>query len=157
MPGGAEAMERKQESPREEAEATPDRKGVVLLAEDDKAQRTLLTRQLTRMGLNVVPTWDGREALASFRDQRASVDIAILDVDLPHISGQCVFEEIRRDDPSVPVIMISGDEPAQLLRRFRMHPPDDVIQKPICLGVLKQSIQRCMAMRKEILVAARNP
>jgi len=149
-------MEVKQVAPGREAATTPDRDDVVLLAEDDDAQRTLLTQLLTRRGLKVVPTLDGREALEILRDRRISIDVAVLDVNLPHISGHLVLQEMRLFNPSIPAIMISGDDPAYLLRLFHKERPYDVIQKPFRFDDLMQVIERCLEMRRTIRDGEKN-
>jgi len=82
----------------------------LLLVEDDPTLRQALTFNLTREGYDVAAVGDGEAALHAARNER--LDLVVLDVMLPGMSGVEVLRTLRRDGVTTPVIMLSakGDE-----------------------------------------------
>jgi two-component system response regulator RegX3 len=79
----------------------------VLLVEDEESYREPLTYQLTRDGFEVVAVSDGRDALVAF--DKGGIDLVLLDLMLPGLSGTEVCRELRRRGP-VPVIMLTAKD-----------------------------------------------
>ena len=82
----------------------------LLLVEDDPTLRQALAFNLTREGYDVATSADGETALEAARNDR--LDLIILDVMLPGMSGVEVLRALRRDSVTTPVIILSakGDE-----------------------------------------------
>ncbi len=82
----------------------------LLLVEDDPTLRQALTFNLTREGYEVSTASDGEAALEAARSQR--LDLVLLDVMLPGMSGVEVLRVLRREGVATPVIILSakGDE-----------------------------------------------
>ncbi|UFU03517.1 response regulator transcription factor [Ruania suaedae] len=79
----------------------------ILLVEDEDSYREPLTYQLTREGFEVVAVATGSDALVEF--DRASVDLVLLDLMLPGLSGVEVCRELRQRS-AVPVIMLTAKD-----------------------------------------------
>lgn len=81
---------------------------VVLVAEDDRDIRELVTAKLSGAGYRVIAVADGIAALNVIREQ--SPDIALLDVMMPGSSGLDVIGKLRTDErtAAVPVILLSA-------------------------------------------------
>jgi two-component system response regulator RegX3 len=79
----------------------------ILLVEDEESYREPLTYQLKRDGFDVVAVADGRSALVAF--DRGGVDLVLLDLMLPGLSGTEVCRELRQRG-SVPVIMLTAKD-----------------------------------------------
>ena len=82
----------------------------LLIVEDDPTLRQALTFNLAREGFEVSSSSDGESALQAARNER--LDLILLDVMLPGMSGLEVLRALRRDGVSTPVIVLSakGDE-----------------------------------------------
>jgi DNA-binding response OmpR family regulator len=82
----------------------------VLLVEDDTTLRQALTFNLTREGYDVSTAADGEAALEAARNEH--LDLVLLDVMLPGMSGVEVLRVLRREGIATPVIILSakGDE-----------------------------------------------
>ena len=82
----------------------------LLLVEDDPTLRQALSFNLTREGYEVAAAADGESALEAARSDR--LDLILLDVMLPGMSGVEVLRVLRREGVSTPVIILSakGDE-----------------------------------------------
>jgi two-component system KDP operon response regulator KdpE len=102
----------------------------VLLVEDDEATRDALTALLAHEGYLVLPAASGREALRVLAAPLAPVDVALLDIRLPDISGIDVCAHLRALATGIPVVACSGEaasaEVARLLdlgvRRYFAKP-----------------------------------
>jgi len=82
----------------------------ILVVEDDRTLRQALTFNLTREGFEVTGAPDGEAALVAARNQR--LDLILLDLMLPAMSGLEVLRVLRREGVHTPVIILSakGDE-----------------------------------------------
>ena len=79
----------------------------ILVAEDEGLLRRLIERVLVKNGYNVVLAQDGEEALKLL--EKHSVDIALLDVNMPHKSGLVVLTVIQTQYKNIKTILTSGD------------------------------------------------
>jgi DNA-binding response OmpR family regulator len=85
-----------------------DRRPLILVVEDDPSVQNLLTMLLTGEGYEVLSASDGLEGLVKLDRER--VALVLLDLMMPNVSGDRMFEEIR-DDPrmaDVPIVVVSG-------------------------------------------------
>jgi DNA-binding response OmpR family regulator len=82
----------------------------LLLVEDDATLRRALSFNLVREGYEVVTAADGESAMEAARGE--GLDLIVLDVMLPGMSGVEVLRVLRREGVTTPVIMLSakGDE-----------------------------------------------
>ncbi|MFF5176763.1 SpoIIE family protein phosphatase [Micromonospora sp. NPDC000316] len=78
----------------------------VLVVDDSRTKRYLLVSWLTRAGFAVLEAENGAEALARVDTDR--IDLVVLDVRLPDLSGYEVCERIKASHPAVPVIHVSA-------------------------------------------------
>ncbi|WEK06044.1 MAG: ATP-binding protein [Candidatus Devosia phytovorans] len=80
----------------------------ILVADDDAAQRQLLSDLLGTIGFDVVAVPDGRACLRTLRVERP--DLLLLDVAMPRVNGWDVARRVRTSgDEKLPIIMISAD------------------------------------------------
>src|SRR4026208_1551795 len=81
---------------------------LVLVAEDDVANRALLARLLDRAGYRSVTVGDGRDAMRAAVDERP--DLRRVDVGLPGLNGLDVCRRLRADPRTValPIILVTG-------------------------------------------------
>jgi two-component system, OmpR family, alkaline phosphatase synthesis response regulator PhoP len=78
----------------------------ILVVEDDRTLRQALTFNLAREGYEAVTAADGENAMAIARAQR--LDLILLDVMLPGMSGVEVLRTLRREGVDTPVIILSA-------------------------------------------------
>jgi PAS domain S-box-containing protein len=82
--------------------------GTVILVEDDDAVRTFGGRALRNKGYRVVEAKSGETALDLVRDASGRINLLITDVVMPQMDGPELIREVRRIDPDIKVIFISG-------------------------------------------------
>ena len=111
----------------------------VLIVEDDEAISDSIAYALERAGFRTLRAGDGGQGLRLFRQQRP--DLVILDLMLPQVDGWRVTEEVRREDPRVPVIVCS----ARTSEFDRVHGlemgADDYVTKPFSMKELLARVQ----------------
>ncbi len=82
-------------------------KGKILIADDEPRMRRLEKDFLEASGFEVIEAADGESAWGIFLEQKNEIDLVVLDVMMPGMSGWDVCREIRRIS-SVPVIMLTA-------------------------------------------------
>jgi two-component system chemotaxis response regulator CheY len=78
----------------------------ILLIDDDDALRTMLRVTLIHFGHTVIEARNGKEGIAAFPYSEA--DLVITDIVMPEKEGNEVLMELRKKEPSVQIIAISG-------------------------------------------------
>ena len=116
-------------------------KARILIAEDDTALLNLLTMSLEAHGYTVLPTSDGAQALDTFL--REPVDLVILDIMMPRMSGLEVLEQIRQRS-DVPVIMLTAlNRPDDVVVGLNKG-ADDYIPKPFTFREVEARVQAAL-------------
>jgi CheY-like chemotaxis protein len=95
--------------------STNDKKGRVLVADDDPAILRLVTTILEKEGLAVVSARDGREAYKALQDN-ANFTAAVFDVVMPHITGPELVRFMRTENRfnKIPVMMMTAEQDPKL-------------------------------------------
>jgi len=100
----------------------------ILLAEDERKLRDLVRSYLERAGFTVLSTDSGAEALSLLNS--ASVDLLILDLGLPDVSGETVAHEIRESGNGPPILMLTAKSSEEDRVRGLELGADDYVTKP---------------------------
>jgi signal transduction histidine kinase len=80
----------------------------VLLAEDEEILRKLVFNVLTGLGYSVLVANDGEEAVRTYQSNSDLIDLLVLDIVMPRMSGREAYRVIRRTGAKPPVVFISG-------------------------------------------------
>ena len=101
----------------------------VLVVEDEAKIRELIRRYLEREGLAVLTTGSGAEALTMLDTH--PIDLIVLDLNLPDVSGETVAAEVRLRTPvSTPILMLTAKSTeADRIRGLELG-ADDYLTKP---------------------------
>ena len=91
-----------------EAPSSLERRACVLVAEDEDRVRELAINVLDAHGFAAIGARQGAEALSLLREHAAEIDAVLLDLSMPVLDGLSVLEELRRENPSLPVVVTSG-------------------------------------------------
>lgn len=111
----------------------------ILIAEDDLEIQRPLREYLRAEGYQVMEAADGEEALSLWHQEKP--DLLILDIIMPKISGMEVLREVRREDPHIPVLMLSALDTEVLQMGAFDEKADDYVTKPFSIGVLMKRVQ----------------
>lgn len=115
--------------------------GVVLLVEDHPTILRITRRMLERLGYSVIEAERGEVALTALGGEDP-IDLVILDLGLPDISGEAVLVEMRRLRPDVRVIVSSGASPGATGEGIAGLQPDGYLDKPYTLDHLRETLDR---------------
>ena len=128
-------------------ETVPSRRSI-LIVDDDADFSDGIRRFLAERGRSVEACLDGETALKRLRS--GGVDVLVLDLRLPGISGLEVFEEARRISPDLPVIVITGysEQESAALASMRSGRLEGLLRKPFDPGELVTTLDR-LDERKE--------
>jgi PAS domain S-box-containing protein len=116
----------------------------VLLVDDEEAVREVVGEVLEHEGFRVLRAEDGAQGVALFREQKDRVDVVLLDLSMPGLTGEETFRRLREIDPDVRVILSSGYDRHEARGRFGPGPPAGFIQKPYRPDQLMAEIARCL-------------
>lgn len=110
-----------------------------LIAEDEDSNYLLLKTILQKY-CNLLRAKTGKEALALFKGQ--PVDLIMLDIKMPEMTGIEALKEIRKLSTNIPVIMQSAYVFDSDMEAARQAGASDFITKPINLKILKSTISK---------------
>jgi len=114
---------------------------LILLADDEMIVRETMTEVLESLGYRVLPCKDGLEAMEVFRVHQQEIDLALLDIVMPHSGGVKLAEHIRAINPDMPVIFLTGYDKNRVLDTDEQIPNSEALIKPVNFGVLSQNIR----------------
>jgi CheY-like chemotaxis protein len=119
--------------------------GTILLVDDEAAVRRPLRQALGLCGYSVIEARDGLEALRIHAQPDNRIDLVILDVKMPGMSGWDVLSELKRRDPELPVILTSGYTKEDSTPPADGPPPDAFLPKPYDLADLTSQVRRFLS------------
>lgn len=122
--------------------------GVMLVVDDDKLNRVVLTNQLEMEGHTVFAAEHGRRAIELLHSQ--ALDVVLLDLLMPEIDGFQVLEHMKSDAAlrHLPVIVISAvDEMGSVVRSIQMGATDHLI-KPCDPFLLRARINTSLSAKR---------
>jgi len=128
--GAKRDLETSVTAPPPAASSEPRRDKVVLVVDDERIVRRSLSRMLKLAGYVVLEAADGEEALAVYADGAPPPDLVLLDLDMPKLCGEDTQRQLRKLNPTVRVLGISGHRDAARERVFRADGALGFLRKP---------------------------
>jgi two-component system, sensor histidine kinase and response regulator len=123
---------------------SPRKRGAILVVDDEEGPRMSL-RFVFKDDFDVYTAEDGATALELV--QKNKIDIAILDIRMPGMSGVEVLERIKYIDPTIEVIMLTAFETTDTIRQALKLRACDYLNKPYDLTALRASVSAAMQRR----------
>ena len=118
----------------------------VLLVDDEKAFLDTLVKRLSKRGLSVLEAYTGTQALDIIQSQQ--IDVAVLDVRMPEIDGLETLREIKKIDPLIEVIMLTGHASIEVAIQGMEAGAFDYLMKPMDINELVYKLQDAFAKKK---------
>lgn len=116
-----------------------DYRPVVLVVDDEEGVRDLFKQFLEQYNCHHVVVEDGKAAIQALR--RQPFDLMFLDLKLPDLGGDAVFEQARKEQPDLPVVIITGYPDNDMLSRILQHGPVTVLSKPLRLEQIRKTLK----------------
>lgn len=119
----------------------------ILVVEDEKSLREIVTARLTREGYGVDSAADGREAMAYI--EASAYDCIILDIMLPHKDGLSVLQEMRSKGKSTPVLLLTARDSIDDRVAGLDLGADDYLVKPFAYDELSARVRALLRRHDE--------
>ncbi len=117
----------------------------ILIVDDEKNIRDGLKEALNGSGYQVFSASDGKEGLMAIMTH--SIDLAILDIQMPKMNGIEMMKKIVKMDITIPVIFITGHGSVEIAVDAMREGAYDFITKPINLEKLELIIKRALKQK----------
>jgi two-component system, cell cycle sensor histidine kinase and response regulator CckA len=118
--------------------------GVILLVDDEDMITEIGRQMIQRLGYTVLIADSGREAIHVYAENRDKIDLVILDMIMPEMSGEETFDELKSIDSEIKVILSSGysidGKASEILNRGGIG----FIQKPFNMNQLAEALNSAL-------------
>jgi two-component system, cell cycle sensor histidine kinase and response regulator CckA len=115
--------------------------GTVLVVEDEEELRLAVSKMLRKRGFCVVDASDGSAGMKLFRANERKIDVVLLDLTLPGMTGREVLEEMRGLRPDLKVIVTTAYSQATAVKTLAGHQAWFYIRKPYRAAELTDLLQ----------------
>lgn len=112
----------------------------ILVIDDDEDFRLILTRTLEKEGYRVQAVGSGAEAIEALKSQK--FDLTLVDIKMPEMGGRETVKEIRKLDPQLPVLLVTGSP--DLPDRELQDQAQGWIYKPFRLAQLRSIVRKLL-------------
>jgi len=117
----------------------------ILLVDDDPTVRDSLNGVLAAEGYFVIPAENGQQALDLA--SQSPVDLVLLDLNMPGKNGWDTFEQLTREHPLIPIIIVTGRS-NQLFTALSAG-AGGLLEKPMDIPTLLQTMEKLLAESAE--------
>lgn len=118
----------------------------ILIVDDEKAIRDVLSDTLSFLGYEVTVASSGHEGLSLFLND--SFGLVFTDMHMPGMDGWTLAHHIKDKSPDTPVVLITGSEKETVMKRFKGSFVDTVIFKPLSLEDIQKTVQGFLHTRQ---------
>lgn len=113
----------------------------ILVVDDEARMRKLIKDFLIQKNYNIIEAEDGERALKVYEENKAKINLILLDVMMPKLDGWSVLRQIRQDNKSLPIVMLTARaEEQDELFGFELG-VDEYITKPFSPKILVARVE----------------
>ncbi len=120
----------------------PDGTGLILVADDEQIMRKTANSILTKLGYEVVFAEDGEQTVSVYREKASQIRAVLLDMAMPKMSGREAYIEMKKINPDVKVLLVSGFKKDKRIEDVLAMGVNSFIQKPYSMITLAQEIKK---------------
>ena len=120
-----------------------EKRGTVLLVEDEEIVRTMSHAMLSRLGFKVITAKDGFEAVKIFQQHLDEVDVVLTDLSMPRMDGWETLSALRRIRQDIPISLATGHDSLLTARDHPEH-PQVFLHKPYLKSELQEALAQAM-------------
>ncbi|MCP1200840.1 ATP-binding protein [Notoacmeibacter sp. MSK16QG-6] len=117
----------------------------ILVADDNSNHRAVTREFLEPIGFEVIEAVDGRSAMSAAAI--SPVDLALLDVAMPHMDGWQVARRLRASDPDLPIVMISAEAGPERNRPEYQALYNSYLTKPFSFADLIEALGTLLSLQ----------
>jgi two-component system, cell cycle sensor histidine kinase and response regulator CckA len=129
----------------ESSEPLPCGHETILMADDEEMIRDMSRMILENLGYRVILAADGQESVDAFLENRDAIDLVVLDISMPRLSGLEAMRRVLTNAPETKVILSSGYSETSLGRKhIRQLGAADYILKPFTPPMIAQVVRKVL-------------
>ena len=126
----------------------------VLVVDDEVRMRKLIKDFLVKNHYNILEAEDGEKALSVYKENKTRINLILLDVMMPKLDGWSVLRQIRQENKTLPIVMLTArSEEQDELFGFELG-VDEYIAKPfspkILVARVEAILKRTVAVKPEL-------
>lgn len=116
----------------------------ILLVDDDPVMIKLANGVLNGTGVNIIVAENGHAAIDAYRENINEIDLILLDVFLPDCDGPVAFENMKKMNPFLKVVFISGDDNNKDVKKLEKSHPEQIgfVSKPYSRSQIVNMMKR---------------
>ena len=120
-------------------------KETILLVDDEEETILVEELMLKELGYSVLPASSGQEAVKLYKENMEGLDLVALDMIMPEMNGKDTFNELKRINPKVKVLLVSGYSLNKQIEELMESGCDGFIQKPFDIVQLSHKLREVLA------------
>lgn len=129
------------------SEPSDPKTATILVVDDEAVVRTVLEATLSRLGYRVLLAGDGRRGVELYHQHAGRIDLVLLDMIMPEMSGDECFRAIRRMDPAAAVLVVSGYARDKRIDDLEAEGLLGFVRKPFTIDTLQRAVSAALARR----------
>ncbi len=122
-----------------------DRTSYILVVDDDNTLLKFFKIHLNKFFSRVIVVKNAKEAIDTLREKE--IDLVISDIKMPRMDGLQLMKRVRKHDPSIPMMMISGGLLSEEETKAAEDDADGYLRKPFSVDDLHGFIEHGMVLR----------
>ncbi|MGZ8429162.1 MAG: hybrid sensor histidine kinase/response regulator [Candidatus Deferrimicrobiaceae bacterium] len=120
--------------------------GTILVADDEEDVRAMVRAMLESFGYRVLEARDGKEAVDLYRERNGQINLVLLDMMMPRMTGEQAFAEMRRISPSARAVLASGYDDRGRIAEVLASGFSGFLQKPFRRRELGQKVSEALGI-----------
>ena len=124
--------------------------GTILVIDDEETVRRTSKAALEQYGYSVITADDGQQGLDLLRVLKDQISVVLLDMTMPIMSGEETFRQIKLIRPDMKVILSSGFNEVEAVRRFTGKRLAGFLQKPYTVRKLAEKVRAVLTSAEMI-------
>lgn len=124
-----------------------DRTSYILVVDDDNTLLKFFKIHLNKFFSRVIVVKNAKEAIDTLREKE--IDLVISDIRMPRMDGLQLMKRVRKHDPSIPMLMISGALLTDEQSKAADEDADGYLRKPFSVDELHAFIDMGMGLREK--------
>jgi two-component system, cell cycle sensor histidine kinase and response regulator CckA len=142
------ASEKKTEKPMKSKAPITRGKETILLVDDEEAVLDVSAHMLTKVGYTVFEAKGGREAVEIYKENKDKINMVILDIIMPEMSGSETYDRMKEINPDIKVLLSSGYNIEGQASEILDKGCAGFIHKPFNMQELSQGIRKILGEEK---------
>jgi PAS domain S-box-containing protein len=129
----------------------------ILVIDDEEGPIMVEELMLRKLGYKVLSAREGKEAIALYTANRDTLDLVALDMIMPEMSGKEIYWQLKKIDPDVKVLLVSGYSLNKQVEELMKMGCNGFIQKPFDITQFSQKLREILDTDPQVMNITNNP